>query len=163
MSVQYGQWWVRDLEEPAEVSAGFDLDSEDEPSIEHTAPIQSYTPWVDASLGEEAVPIHVIGQERGESGSLRIRFMRGGAAPDEGVETGLRAVRDLIRHRRPVVILRPGGSVPDRIFATLTDISETRSDLPYEAVYDLSYEQTLWIEDVYDRERFERGASISNM
>lgn len=136
----YTNWWIKDVEDPFSVAIEFVVLSSDPYTTSFLAPQDSYRPW------GEPLPVHITGEGRESSGSITVRFLDDA---DELVRPKLDMLALFIRRRRTVAFL---SQRPPRVrYVTLTDIQETTEHLPYYASYELSWEETNYSLDYYER------------
>ncbi|MDP9479973.1 MAG: fibronectin type III domain-containing protein, partial [Actinomycetota bacterium] len=142
-SVEYERWFIKDLAEPVVKSLAFPVYAGDEPQTTRKANHSVFRPQ------GRRVPVHYLGEERSLEGSLTIRF----EVDDETAAEDQRMLYDLIESRTVCILgLDPGS----KTFAYLDDPSETLPDLPWLAVYEVPYQETYYVEDVFLR-LIERG------
>ena len=134
-SVEYSNWFIKDLERPLELYLSFPVYAEDQPQVTRKANRSSFRPQ------GRRMPVHYIGEERTREGSVTVRFER----DDPLAESNQNTLYDLIDQRTVCILGTDPGS---KVFAYLDDPSESLTDLPWLAVYDIPYEQTYYEEDV---------------
>lgn len=136
----YINWWIKDIEDPAAIAVEFIVLSGDPYTTDFTAPQDSYRPW------GESLPVHITGEGRESSGSITMRFLND---IDAIVVPKLNQLAKFIKRRKAVAFL---SQRPPRVrYVTLTGIQETTEHLPYYASYELSWEETNYSPDYYDR------------
>jgi hypothetical protein len=135
-------WFIKDVDEPGAISLRFHVYAQDEPTYDINTDVESYRP-----LGART-SVHYPSRERSRKGQLTVRLIPGDAVLVEQ----LAAIEALIEQRKTVCLLsrRPYR----KRFCVLTNISVTSSDLPWEAVYELDWEETSYSEGIYERDAF---------
>lgn len=136
-TVEYADWHLKDLEDPEDLSIAFPAWAEDEFTTDHQADTQGFRPR------GSTLPVYYPGERRQQVGSVTVRIM-------EGLEARDTAERLLALHekRRGAVLLSPDGR---KRFVDLGNPREQESDLPWHRVFEVSFEETDYIEDVRER------------
>lgn len=141
VDISYEQWWLKDIEDPLGIALPVRVMAQDAPEIDNTPSNTSYRPWLARNR------VHIIGPGRQESGSLVVRLKDS----DQQLEDRLDLIQEIYDRRKVMCLLmtRPN----QKRFVQILDIKQTSAQVPYYAIYELSWSEANFSEAYYEREK----------